>query len=349
MEQYSMKEWINKSIFNEESICKDNFIIKELENSALYNNIAWEIITALDADANMIYTKTIHKWIEAMINRLDIFNIDFHNILLPIKSWHDIWTGNGILTNKISDLILQQITYAELFWILNTHLSVNTKQYNKQQLINVYNFLEKRNYWYSDSALTPTIQIQYADLSLISQTVFKSIYTQNPSLIDINTKITNIKNKNTLSSSHNPEIITLFNVFANFSEKEIISASKNIYDTMKKNDIFIPSFFQHTALENDRKLYDNKETEFWIKTAIKEKYKKWHKELRFSVEFWNDWRNYIDVWVYEDKTKIYHHGFRSYRDTKEYLTKIFEDIWLNIYMRLESPDKRQIAPILRKE
>jgi hypothetical protein len=43
---------------------------------------------------------------------------------------------------------------------------------------------------------------------------------------------------------------------------------------MKKNDIFIPSFFQHTALENDRKLYDNKETEFWIKTAIKEKYKK---------------------------------------------------------------------------
>ena len=334
-----------------DNIKKDSFLVKEISWDYLYNDNAGNIVLWMDNDSNMNYTSIVHWGLIDMIWQLDVFRSpQLQELFADIKLRKDIWTWNGIITNKISNVIIQLIADSEILSILWNLPSSIHQSITRDKIPAILNYLKQNSFSIEDGDF---LKVQYCDLykeSLYNALNWSHYFNLKQKIIQTDIEYLDIQNKESLFYYYKPTLITLFNVFANFSEEKIITSIKNISNILKKGDIFIPSFFQDYNLWDDKQLYNNKETELWIKIAIQEKYKKsFGENLKFIVEVWNDGRNYIDVWAYEDSAKIYHHGFRSYRDTKEYLTKIFEDIWLSVYMRLESPDKRQIAPILYKQ
>lgn len=350
-------KWLISEYYNKETgWCPT---IAQIPAEALYNGMAGDIVTKMDFDTDFDYNKIVHGGLKNMLWKLNLFyNLRLKDILLPIRSWQDLWTGSGIVTMKLSSDILQIIANAETLSLIRDAWFPIEKISSLEDILVILWAVERnwRNWIWEEERdqfwdLHP-IQLQCSDLCETTLRVaIKNLQSVIPAseVLEISAKSWDIKKEDSLLPHILPSLITLFNVFTNFSGEEIIESSKNIYNKMKPGDLFIPSFFQYVEWSNDISLYDNIETEFWVKTAIHQYDITTHNNLNFLVEQKSEKeRQYIDVWCYDKSKNIYYSGFKSYRDTKRYLHELFEEIWFTIHLRLESDDKHQIAPVLQK-
>ena len=114
----------------------------------------------------------------------------------------------------------------------------------------------------------------------------------------------------------------MFNVLANFSEKDLTDMLKNVYDSMNKGDVFIPTFFQKEDSYDQHfthkifgsipfpyislALYDNPETKDWLISSFCNRYKLHKEQVMIDVRWNNDGRDFVEVDILVSPEAILH-------------------------------------------
>lgn len=347
----------------------------------LYEGVGWEMLTEMDKDTLFIYTNRVNLGLQQIAKMLMSSELlhypNAKNILAQLSEWVDIGTGNGIVTNNVATRIYNAVVRAKMEYgfplLLEKMLSCSSGEEYEEA---VRTFDNNR------------IKLTSCDLSHTSLEKAKNLESADPELGELfDLEYVPEKFQQVLEKSEGKEnhrLITMFNFLANFEEADLKAILWEVYQAMTKKDMFIPSFFQcekgFDVVEHGTRtsfgrgsleLYNNVETKHWITESFYERYHP-NRASKFSVQ----WRKgekgqpYIEVALLfpeevefgtdtaiisgKDLPKAENGmvkltAFKSYRMSKEYLTKLLEKIWFGIDGRLETDNRLQVAPVLYKK
>lgn len=342
-----MKPIVNNTMWSSHQI---NISTKQIDLSYLYQWEWSEILRDMDTNPDMIYTKTVHAAIKQIVHTLTQCP-SLQDTVFPLLYWKDIGTWNWILTAQILCKLFQSSINPDFLIKYIAKITKNNPQlFSYLWFESIFDDMVKINTIYDHSDI---VIIEYYDIN--KRMTFEQWHYESGQIITIRDKYWDMKDMSSIlnHSPNHPVLITLFNIFPNFERDTMYNILQDIYNHIHDYDIVVPSFFQHyeDQIKKDIaiSLYDNDETDHRIKTAIQKAYElSWDYIIPKTSEKSENNRTYIDVWGYDIVNNTYYRAFKSYRDNKENLSKLFTSIGFHIIDRLESSNGLIIAPILTK-
>lgn len=336
----------------------------KIPTEVLYSGEAGRKLSAIDNQGLHPYTVMVNNGFSNMfISHAAEFTYYEHlqNCLGKIQERVDIWTGNGKVSNMVALTVHNAISQAKMKRMMDA-----IEQWN-----------------YNDLPSTEKTKFISCDLSKTSLQLAQDLATDHfhdlEKLFDLSYYHGTFQKLLTEKKSTAPRLITMFNVLANFEYTDLKKLLQEVADSMKSGDIFIPSFFamhdksKEMSLgssfgDTTKHLYFNRETADRCTSAFAERYKVDPRLIKYNVERKNDGRDYIDVSLHIPKETSLHipthtnedesmssetssfEVFKSYRMTKQEITKLYESVGLKIDNKLWLGDREGIhfAPVLYK-
>lgn len=277
----------------------------------------WEAGQKLfDIDNNRIhiYSLIVNNGIYQMFIQLGGYGITYDHPhlwewLSKTEQWIDIWTGNGLVSNDIAFCIISQISSARRDLEIKYFRNLYTIDESDEAHAIAKHFLKDK----------PKQKPDFISCDLSKESLNHAEELAHNHYYDL-TKFFDLHYypdtfEKLLTSdggkTGRPRLITMFNVLANFEEKDLITMLEKIYASMRPWDVFIPTFFRkedsyekafhHNVFQwvpfdfLSCNLYENPETKDRIVSSFCKRYEIAEDNVLFDVYWDNDGRDFISV------------------------------------------------------